>query len=54
MAASIVRVFRTRYEPARIHYIITTASGGERHLYIDRGNPLYDVLLGHLKESEDE
>lgn len=49
---TIVRVFRTRSEPSRIHYIIKTASGHDRHLYVDRGNPLYNVLLGHLKFEE--
>jgi hypothetical protein len=37
------RAWRYRTEPDRIHYI---ANGGstDRHLYVDAGNPFYDVL----------
>jgi hypothetical protein len=45
----IRRAWRYRSEPDRIHFI---ANGGsaDRHLYVDRGTPLYAVLEEALLE----
>jgi len=43
----IRRAWRNRGETGRIHYI---ANGGDRdrHLYVDEGHPLYEVLAEAL------
>lgn len=51
---SIKRFWRHATEGEKIHYIITTADGGERHLLTSPPNPLYDVLEGHLLARGDE
>lgn len=44
----LLRAWRQRGEPARIHYVAARADGRERRLYVDQGNALYDVLEGQL------
>lgn len=44
----ISRVWKHTNEPDRIHYVIRTVTGDYRHLYCDRGSPLFDVLAGWI------
>jgi hypothetical protein len=44
----VLRAWRHRAEPTRIHYMAAHADSKERHLYVDEGNPLYAVLDSHL------
>ena len=47
--ATIKRAWWHRGAEERIHYIIATSDGGERHLYADRGGGLYPVLHAYLE-----
>lgn len=46
--APILRAYRMTADGTRIHYIVRKVDGGERHLYVDPGHPLYEVLDQHL------
>lgn len=42
---TIRRAWRHRDEAGRIHYMIDRAGpNGARHLHVDEGSPLYDLL----------
>jgi hypothetical protein len=45
----IVRAYRTKNEPERIHYILTTYDGRERHLHAPNTSALGRVLDAALK-----
>lgn len=45
---TIVNAWRYRNEDHRIHYTVYDRHGSKRHLYVDEGQALYDLLEGHL------
>lgn len=45
---TIIDAWRYRNERRRIHYTVCDRYGHKRHLYVDEGNALYDLLEGHL------
>ncbi|MEV4141904.1 hypothetical protein AB0J72_58365 [Dactylosporangium sp. NPDC049742] len=44
----VLRAWRHRGEEGKIHYMAVYADGKERHLHVNAGTPLYDVLDSHL------
>lgn len=47
MIIQITRAWRYENETDRIHYV-----EDGRHLYVDKGNPLYDVLESRLTTND--
>lgn len=44
----ITKAWKFGGEPDRIHYMVQRADESARHLYVDRGHPLFEVLEEHL------
>jgi hypothetical protein len=45
----IVRAWRYRTEPGRIHFMLTTHEGQKRHLYVPNESPIGQVLDAALQ-----
>lgn len=46
--ARITKAWRHTGETGRIHYTVKKANGDPRHLVVDEGSALYEVLAQHL------
>jgi hypothetical protein len=44
----ITKAWRHKGEVGKIHYIAKRADGTTRHLLVNEGTPLYDILEDHL------
>jgi hypothetical protein len=44
----IVRAWRYRNEPDRVHFMLTTHDGSKRHLYVPNDSPIGRVLAASL------
>lgn len=44
----VLRAWRHRNQPDRIHFIVARADGSSRRLWVGKGHFLYEILDSHL------